>query len=255
MATSSMESRRSGRWPRLLAWLGLLVVLVAALCVVGAGPAHRLELADLGTAFGLLRLGAYLALGGAVLGLVTLVVASLCRRFRPALVGGVVFVAAAGVLIVPWQMLQRAQQVPPIHDITTDTQDPPAFTALAPAREATPNAVAYPGEVIAQQQRAAYPEIQPIMLPLPLAEALEAAEAAARAKGWDVVEVGKTTLEATATTPWFGFKDDVAIRLSEVEGGVRVDVRSASRVGRSDLGTNAARIREYLAALSRRAGE
>ena len=79
-----------------------------------------------------------------------------------------------------------------------------------------------------------------------------AAEATARNQGWEVIRVGDTTLEATATARWFGFKDDVAIRLSEVADGVRVDVRSASRVGRSDVGTNAARIRAYLAALNRR---
>lgn len=255
MMTSSQRSRRGSRWPRLLAWLGIWVVTVAALFVIGAGPAHRLELADLGTTFGLLRLGAYLALGGAVLGLITLVVASFCRRFRSALVGGLVLVAAAALVVVPWQLQQRAQQVPPIHDITTDTQDPPAFVTLASAREAAPNAVEYPGEATARQQHEAYPEIQPVILPLPLAEAREAAEATARDQGWEVVEVGATALEATATTPWFGFKDDVAIRLNEVEDGVRVDVRSASRVGRSDLGTNAARIRDYLAALRKRVDE
>ncbi|MEA3252701.1 MAG: DUF1499 domain-containing protein [Pseudomonadota bacterium] len=253
MVTSSDGSRsHGGRWPRLLAWLSVLVAIASAILLGGAGPAHRLELVDLGAAFGLLRQGAYLALGAAVLGLATLVVASLCRRPRPALVGALVLVAVAAMMIVPWQMQQRAREVPPIHDITTDMQDPPAFVALAPARKAAPNAVAYPGDATARQQREAYPDIQPITLDLPLAEAMDAAEATARDQGWEVIRVGDTTLEATATTRWFGFKDDVAIRLSEVADGVRVDVRSASRVGRSDVGTNAARIRAYLEALSRR---
>ena len=215
----------------------------------GAGFAYRLELTDLGTAFGLLRQGAYLAIGAAILGLLTLILASLRKRFKPALTGGLVLAVVAAMMSVPWQMQQRAQQVPAIHDITTDMQDPPAFVALAPAREAAPNAVAYPGEATARQQREAYPDIQPIVLSLPLAEAMNAVEAAARNQGWEIAEVGDTRLEATATTPWFGFKDDVAIRLSEVEDGVQVDIRSASRVGRSDVGTNAERIREYLANL------
>lgn len=253
MATSSYQTRpRGGRWPRLLAWLSVLVAISSALLLGVAGPAHRLELIDLGAAFGLLRQGAYLALGAAVLGLTTLLVASLCRRLKPALVGALVLVAVTAMMIVPWQMQQRAREVPPIHDITTDMQDPPAFVALAPARKAAPNAVAYPGDATARQQREAYPDIQPITLDLPLAEAMDAAEATARNQGWEVIRVGDTTLEATATTRWFGFKDDVAIRLSEVADGVRVDVRSASRVGRSDVGTNAARIRAYLAALNRR---
>lgn len=254
MAMSSYEHRpRGGRWPRWLAWLSVLMVIVSAALLGAAGLAHRLEMVDLDAAFDLLRQGAYLAFGAAVLGLLTLVVASLCKRLKPALVGGLVLVAVAAMMIVPWQMQQRAQQVPAIHDITTDMQDPPAFVALAAARKAAPNALAYPGETTARQQREAYPGIQPIILNLPLAEAMDAAEATAREQGWAVVEVGDTTLEATATTRWFGFKDDVAIRLSEVADGVRVDVRSASRVGRSDVGTNAARIHAYLAALRRRA--
>ncbi|WP_244613343.1 DUF1499 domain-containing protein [Modicisalibacter radicis] len=253
MAMSSYEPRspRGRRWPRRLAWLSVLVTIAAALLIGGAGPAHRLGLVDLGAAFGLLRQGAYLALGAAALGLATLLAASLCRRLKPALTGGLVLIAVAAMMIVPWQLQQRARQVPAIHDITTDMRDPPAFVALAPARNAAPNAVAYPGEASARQQRQAYPDLRPIILDLPLAEAMDAAEETARDQGWEVIRVGDTTLEATATTRWFGFKDDVAIRLNEVEDGVRVDVRSASRIGRSDIGTNAARIRAYLEALGK----
>ncbi|HJR53568.1 MAG TPA: DUF1499 domain-containing protein, partial [Gemmatimonadota bacterium] len=57
-------------------------------------------------------------------------------------------------------------------------------------------------------------------------------------------------IEATATTPWFGFKDDVVVRIRPEAGGSRVDVRSVSRVGRSDVGTNARRIEEYLEIVS-----
>jgi uncharacterized protein (DUF1499 family) len=243
--------QRGGRWPPLLAWLALLLLIASALMMGGAGPAHRLELLPLGSAFDLLRLGAYLALGAATLGLVTLVVASLCRRWRPALTGGLVLVVVAAMMAVPWQLMQRAQEVPPIHDITTDLDDPPVFEALAEARQAAPNDVGYP-EGFADQQREAYPEIQPLFLDLPLASVLSAVEAAALDQGWEIASLTETGLEATATTFWFGFQDDVVIRLTETEDGVRVDVRSASRMGRSDLGTNAARIRTYLDALQRR---
>ncbi|SDL20366.1 Uncharacterized conserved protein, DUF1499 family [Franzmannia pantelleriensis] len=243
---------RGGRWPVVLAWLSLLLLGGAALLMGGAGPAHRLDLIDLGTAFGWLRQGAYVALAAAAMGLMTLLVASLCKRVQPALVGGLVIVAVASMMWVPYQLQQRAQQVPPIHDITTDLDDPPAFVTLAEAREAAPNAVDHPGERTARQQREAYPDIQPIMLELSLDDALSAAEAAALDQGWALAEVSRDRIEATATTRWFGFKDDVAIRLSEVEGGTQVDVRSASRLGRSDMGTNAQRIRDYLAALRAR---
>nr|WP_298374800.1 DUF1499 domain-containing protein [uncultured Halomonas sp.] len=254
MTKSSRTQRlRGGRWPRLLAWLSVLVVIASALLMAGSGLAHRLEMTDLGTAFTWLRQGAYLAIGAAVLGLITLIVASLCKRLKPALTGALVVVVVAAMMIVPWQMQQRAQKVPAIHDITTDMQNPPAFVALASAREAAPNEVAYPGESTAQQQREAYPDIQPIILKQPLIDAMDAVEATAQDQGWKIADVGDIKLEATATTLWFGFKDDVVIRLSEVEEGVRVDMRSASRLGASDVGTNAERIRNYLQALRERA--
>ncbi|WP_043530647.1 DUF1499 domain-containing protein [Litchfieldella xinjiangensis] len=253
MATFSTTPRRhKGRWLRWLAWLSLGLLIVSALMMGGAGPLHRLDLVALGTAFSLLRQGALLALGAAVLGLVTLIAASLSKRLRPALVGGLVIVAVAAMMVVPWQMKQRAGQVPPIHDITTDMQNPPAFEALAPAREATPNAVDYPGEDTARQQREAYQDIRPITSELTLDDTLEAVEATASDMGWEIAEVGEARLEATATTRWFGFKDDVVVRLSEREDGVRVDVRSASRVGRGDVGTNARRIREFMEILRER---
>lgn len=249
----SRRRRRGGRWPTRLAWFALLLLIAAALLMGGAGPAHRLGLLELGSAFTLLRQGAYLAIGAAGLGLLTLIVATLCRRLRPALAGALVIAAVVAMMAVPWQLMQRAQRVPPIHDITTDLEDPPAFVALAAAREAAPNAVGYPSD-FAPQQREGYPEIRPLVLDLPLARVRSAVEATALDQGWEIATVTETGLEATATTRWFGFKDDVAIRLTETEDGVRVDVRSASRVGRSDLGTNAARIRAYLSALQRRAG-
>ncbi len=243
---------RGGRWPVSVAWLALALLVLAALLMAAAGPAYRLGLLPLGDAFGLLRYGAYAAAGAAGVGLIALVVATYCRRLRAALAGGLVIVAVAGMMTVPWVHWQRAQQAPPIHDITTDTEDPPAFEALADAREAAPNAVDYPGETVARQQREAYPDIQPIDLDMSRDSALSVAEAAALDLGWELVSVTAGRIEATDTTTWFGFKDDVVIRLTETDDGVRVDVRSASRMGRGDVGTNAARIRKYREALERR---
>lgn len=243
---------RGGRWPVAPAWFGVILLVAAAVLMGGAGPAYRLELLPLSTAFDLLRLGAYTAVGAALLGLLALLIALPCRRWRPALASLLVIVAVAAMLAVPWEMMHRAQRVPPIHDITTDLADPPAFEALAAARRDAPNAVDYPGEEFARRQRSAYPWVRPITLPLPLAEVRDAAEATAREMGWEIATVEETRLEATATTRWFGFKDDVAIRLTPMDDGVRVDVRSASRLGQSDLGTNAGRIHDYLTALHAR---
>lgn len=252
--SSSPPRPRGGKWPTMLAWLAVLLLIVAALMVIGAGPAYRQGMLPLGEAFHLLRNGIFVALGAGAVGLATLIVAAACRRRLVVLTAVAVVAASVGMMAVPWQHWQRAQETPPIHDITTDTQNPPAFEALAGAREAAPNAVAYPGEATARQQRQAYPDIQPILLDLPLATALSAAEAAALDMGWELAGVTDTTLEATATTAWFGFEDDVAIRLTETDEGVRVDVRSASRIGRGDMGANAARIRAYRDALAQRVG-
>lgn len=247
-----ITQRRGGQWPAIITGLACVLLVLAALLMGGAGPAYRWGLLSLGDAFSLLRYGAYAAIGAAVVGALALITAALCRRFQPALLSGLVLVGVAAMLAMPYLHWQRAQQAPPIHDITTDTEDPPAFEALAAAREAAPNAVDYPGEATARQQREAYPDIQPLHLEISPPMALSAAEAVVLDHGWELVEVTDTTIEATATTTWFGFKDDVVIRLTETEDGMRIDMRSASRLGRGDMGTNAARIRDYLEVLEQR---
>ncbi|EWH03386.1 hypothetical protein Q427_03695 [Halomonas sp. BC04] len=245
-------ARRGGRWPSVSALLALALLGLATLLMAAAGPAYRLEWLTLSGAFGLLRYGVYAAGAAAGLGLISLVIAAFCRRSGAALTGGLVLIGSALLLSVPLTHLQQARAVPAIHDITTDTEDPPSFRALVEAREAAPNAVAYPGESFARQQREAYPDIAPLELSMPLSEAFDAAVAEVKAAGWELTAVDNGIIEAVATTTWFGFKDDVVIRLRESEDGVRVDMRSASRIGRSDIGANAARIRDYLTALEAR---
>lgn len=226
--------------------IGGILATLAALSMAGSGPAYRLDLLSLGNAFGLLRYGAFAALGAAGLGLVALLIAAFTRRALPALLGSLVILAGGSLAAGPWLQLQQARAVPPIHDITTDMQDPPAFVALVEARRAAPNAVKYPGEATARQQRDAYPAIQPLVLDVPLETVREAVEVEAGKAGWEIAEVSDARIEATATTTWFGFKDDVVIRLNETDGGTRVDMRSASRLGTSDVGTNAARIQGFM---------
>ena len=141
--------------------------------------------------------------------------------------------------------------VPRIHDITTDTDDPPQWVALKETRENAANGAKYAGAKLAEQQKAAYPDIQPYRSPDATAKLFERALAAAKAMGWEVVaaEAGEGRIEAIATTKWFRFKDDIVIRIRTQDGGSRLDIRSMSRIGRSDLGTNARRIREFLKTL------
>lgn len=236
------------RVSRGLAWTGAIVALGAGLAALASGPGYQYQLWDYRTGFAILRWAVYTA---AAAGVVALIGCALCtrRRLYRAAVAGAIGVAIALALVVPTLELQRtAGQVPRIHDITTDTANPPQFVALLAVRQKSPNGPEYGGEKIASQQKAAYPDIQPRTLDVPPARAFERALAAARAMGWEIVAAAPEDgrIEATATTRWFRFKDDVVVRVAAQGVGSRIDVRSKSRLGRSDLGANAKRIRAYL---------
>jgi uncharacterized protein (DUF1499 family) len=239
-----------------ISWVVLLGagLAVASALVLLAGPVgYRLGMLPLRVALQtLLRWGAYGAIAAAVVSLVGLVVT--LTRPREARRG--IFLAAisllAGVLLIgiPGRF-RLGPPTPPIHDITTDTQEPPEYVAVLPLRVNVPNTTVYGGEEIASQQREAYPDLQPLILEVPPRQAFDRALATVREMGWELVASDPTAgrIEATDTTFWFGFKDDVVIRVRPTDGGSRVDVRSLSRVGRGDAGTNAKRIRAYLDAL------
>lgn len=231
--------------PRLL----LALALVAALAVAASGFGARFGAWDYRTGFAVLRWGAYAGLALAGIALVMLVVPRLRKEHVRALVATVAVAGAAGALPLYWQATARA--VPPINDITTDTDDPPAFVAILPLRAHAPVSARYPGADTARQQREGYPDLRPYTTPRPPSAAYAAALAAARGMGWQIIaaDAAAGRIEATTTTPWFGFTDDVVVRVAPAGTGSRIDVRSVSRVGRSDLGANARRIRAYLAAL------
>ena len=138
-----------------------------------------------------------------------------------------------------------------INDISTDIANPPALVATLQMRRGAPNPPAYPGASVGVLQRAAYPDIVPIILPVPPAEAFKRVDAVAMAMDWDVVARAPADgrLEAIATSEWFGFKDDIVVRIRPEGTGSRIDIRSKSRVGESDLGVNARRIRDFIARL------
>jgi uncharacterized protein (DUF1499 family) len=227
---------------RVLARVALLVAIVAAVGIAAAGPGSRFGLWNFRFGFRLMTWGSYAALAGAALGLLGLVLGGARALAGAALV--IALLAFAG----PWSFMRTARSVPPIHDISTDTTDPPAFMAVLPRRAGALNTAEYGGAAIAAQQHTAYPDLQPLHLAVPPAQAFERALHSARDMGWEIVasapEQGR--IEATDTTRWFGFKDDVVVRVRPDADGSRVDVRSLSRVGRSDVGANAKRIRRYL---------
>lgn len=237
---------KGGRgWVRWLPEALIVLAAVSAITVAAAGPLYRFEIVGLGQAFSLLRVGAIAAVSVSVAGLVLLGI--LLRRPDGRWRCVAALVIAAPAFLGPWSMVRTASQVPPIHDISTDLEEPPAFHVLAERRRQNGNRAAYPGEDVAEQQREEYADIRPLRLSVAPARALEVAVSVARTMGWELAAVDRDAgrLEAVAVTPWWGFRDDVVVRIRPAVGGSRMDTRSASRVGVSDLGQNAQRIRAF----------
>jgi uncharacterized protein (DUF1499 family) len=251
-----MAMAHTYRKPR-LSWvvvLGAGLAVASALVLIAAPVGYRLGIVPLSVALQtFLKWGVYGCIAAAVVSLIGLVMTLVRPRgMRRGTVLAALSLLVAVVLVAVPARFRMGPQAPPIHDITTDIQDPPDYVAVLPLRANAPNTTVYGGDDIASQQRAAYPDLQPVMLKVPPAQAFERALTTVRRMGWDLVSTDAPAgrIEATDTTFWFGFKDDVVIRVRPADGGSRVDVRSLSRVGRGDAGTNAKRVRAFLSALS-----
>jgi len=236
-----------------ISWVVLLGagLAVASALVLLAGPVgYRLEILPLRVALqSFLRWGAYGAIAATVVSLAGLVVTlTRPREARRGVLLAAIGLLAGVVLIGIPGRFRLGPPAPPIHDITTDTQEPPEYVAVLPLRVNASNTTVYGGEKIASQQREAYPDLQPLTLNVPPPQAFDRALTTVREMGWELIaaDAGAGRIEATDTTFWFGFKDDVVVRVRPADGGSRVDVRSLSRVGGGDAGTNAKRIRAYL---------
>lgn len=238
-------STATARWWSKAVLVG--AIIAAALLPVGA-LGSRFGIWPFTMGFNLLALGAVLAAIVLVIGIAGLIVA-----YRRQLVGDrqPLWLGTATALLVLGLLgfqFYRAATVPPIHNISTDVIDPPRFERIRELRGPDANPLGYDAEALARVQGLAYPGVEPLRTDLPPEAALERAVAVLRAMGLDVVasspESGR--VEAVATTFWFGFKDDVVVRVRPLGDGSLVDVRSVSRVGESDLGTNARRIEEFL---------
>lgn len=220
----------------------LALAALSACALLAAGPGARVGLWHFRTGFSLLRWGAYGGLAAAALGALALLLRA--RPRGPGVAGLLLGLACAAA---PFGLLRSARSYPAIHDVSTDLADPPLFEDVLPLRAGAPNPAAPGGPEVAASQRAAYPDLAPIELPHPPDECFRRAAAAARGLGWSVVAEAPAEgrLEAVDTTLWFGFKDDVVVRVRAAPSGCRVDARSVSRVGKGDAGANAARLRRF----------
>jgi uncharacterized protein (DUF1499 family) len=235
-------------WSRRLALFSVIATLIAII-IVRAGLIEVLPgIATLAGALAFAVLAILLALG------------SFVTIWRLGL-GGLgyavtaIFIGAA-LLAYPAYLGTKAYTLPPIYDITTDVLDPPAYDAVRRLRSRATNPAQYAGLYAAEQQREAYPDIAPLELSVPAKQAYDHALAMVNKRRWLVLDAREPQpnrrdgrIEAVARTSIMGFRDDVVIRVRGVDESSRVDVRSSSRYGVHDLGSNASRIRAFLESL------
>ena len=199
----------------------------------------------------------FIALLGALLGLF----ARFRRRERHVMAAIAILLGLAfsGYLL---NLYRTAKSVPAIHDASTDLIDPPGFVTLALRKdnlESVPDEGRPGWKALPPVERwrslhgEAYPDLKPVRLAMPVEAAIKRAEALALESGWTIASADPRAghLEATATTRFFRFKDDVIVRARRDAAGSIVDVRSVSRVGKSDLGMNAKRVRKFTRELAK----
>ncbi len=245
---SNHRSKTSGlaRWLCLaalaMALLCLLAVLIGALGTRLSWWTYRISLGMLAGVF-------WLALLASLIGIVGAALAASRKASTGAALAGILGVLIALTMVYsPWKMRDTALRLPPIHDLSTDLDDPPKFDRVKALRGPDDHPVAYDGPEVATLQRKAYPQLAPLITPATRHHAFAAVSAVLAEMGLQIVASDATQgrLEAIATSRLYGFKDDVVVRILANGLGSRIDIRSKSRVGRHDLGVNAQRIDEIL---------
>jgi hypothetical protein len=246
-------------WTRLVTRAAVVLGVGAVAAALVAAIGSAMQIWSFRTGLTALRYLFFAAAAGAVLGLIGLVMAR--RRARLMLANLVAVVVALGFVLYLGNLVRTAKSVPAIHDVATDLNDVPQFTRLKVRAdnlenvpdEGKPELKALPPEERWKAvHRAHYGDIRTVRLAAPPAQTLRRAAALARERGWETALVDEHSVEATATSTFFRFKDDIVVRVrSAPDGGSLVDMRSISRVGGSDVGMNAKRVRAFLADLQR----
>lgn len=244
-------SNNASRLGTVLLIAAIFAVLAIGLMMFGA----RFGLWEPIVGFGLIR--TYMnpiAYGVVGLGVVGLVYQLATRNRAGAVKAGIASLIGVGLLApMIYEQIQPPVRFPPIHDITTDTSNPPTFIALDDNRSGAKNTLVYGGPEVAAQQSKAFPDIAPIQSNKSAPDAFAEALRVGKAMGWEIVAQDPSDLrfEATARTSVYRFVDDVVVAVTSVDGASRIDIRSVSRIGRGDRGVNAMRIREFIKAFER----
>ena len=227
----------------------LFAGVLALLLLLASGPLYQAQILGLMNAFLAMRIALIVGAVAIVLALIQVV---FMRKTISWPVTGIAVLCAAVAIFMPLSMMNKVKSVPPIHDVTTDLVNPPKFVAILALRADASNPAAYQGENIASQQRTAYPELQTQTYQQTTEQVFDAALTTVKDMGLKVVTSDKTLglIEAYDTTTWFGFVDDVVIRIQSAEQMTMLDARSKSRVGMSDLGKNAERLNALIAGVA-----
>lgn len=229
--------------------LACSTVLAVSLFLSGFGT--HMEWWGFRRGLAILRWSAYAEVVTVLLSLAGCIAAATRKSHSSLSISLLACVIAIAAVSLPVRIWMTFRSVPMIHDITTDMDNPPRFDAVLNLRKDAQNPAEYGGADVASQQRKAYPDIVPLILDAPNDVAFERSLRTAQKMEWEIVhaDAGNGIIEATDKTFWFRFKDDIVVRITPSGSQSRVDVRSVSRVGKNDVGTNARRIRDFLKAL------
>ena len=243
---SEQPTSRLAIWARRIALFSLAATLIAVIIVRSGALEIVPALSTLAGALALALVAILLAFGAGI---------SIWNEG----VGGIreaVTALLLGLALIAYPLYAgiKAYRLPAIYDVTTDPIDPPRFEAIARLRPRDANPVTYAGLYTAEQQRVAYSDIEPDLTTASPQEAYNAVLKVIGKRKWHVVDARPPQavaprdglVEAIARTPLLGFRDDVVVRVRPTQEGARIDVRSASRYGRHDLGTNAERVRALI---------
>jgi uncharacterized protein (DUF1499 family) len=230
--------------------LTLIAGILALLLLLVSGPLYQAEILGLMNAFLAMRIALIVGVVAIILALIQVI---FMRKTISWSVTGIAVLCAAVAIFMPLSMMNKAKSVPAIHDITTDLVNPPKFVAILPLRADAPNPAEYQGEEVASQQREAYPELQTQKYQQTTEQVFDAALVAVKNMGLEVVSSDKTLglIEAYDTTTFFGFVDDVVIRIQSDGQMTMLDARSKSRVGMSDIGKNAERLNTLISGIAK----
>ena len=252
--TAVAKKNWAGTATRIAVVLSIGAVIAALIAAIGSGQG----LWSFRPAFTVLRYAFFAAIAGALIGVIAALLARRAGATSLLAANLIAIVVALAFVVYLGAQVRTARSVPAIHDVTTNLDDMPQFSRL-PVRadnlENVPDMDRPELQALEPEarwkaiHREAYDDLRPVQVPWDVAETIRRAEALARQRGWEIARVDTAAgiLEATDTSFFFRFKDDVVVRARPApQGGSIVDMRSISRVGGSDVGVNAERIREFL---------